>query len=95
MQRVDYFICICINYSSSAGAKLHYAIQVPHLVSDLAFGKFLRVRVCDQLATFLGRKQVTDRFELYLDNVEIARTYLRQVGNQACDLDSEMEFGVN
>ena len=40
-------------------AKFHYAIQVADLVadlvSDLAF---------DHLATFVGRKQVADRFEL-------------------------------
>ena len=39
-------------------AKFRYAIQV----ADLAFDKF--VRVCDQIATFQGRKQVADRFEL-------------------------------
>ena len=48
--------------SVSIKAKFHYAIQVVDLVSDLAFDKF--VRVCDQLATFLGRKQLADRFEL-------------------------------
>jgi len=42
-------------------AKFHYAIQITDLVSDLAFDKFMRV--CDQLATFLGRQQVEDRFE--------------------------------
>jgi len=39
-------------------AKFHYTIQVADLVSDLVFDKF--VRVCDQLATFMGRKQVAD-----------------------------------
>jgi len=43
-------------------AKFHYAIQVADPVSDPVSHKF--VRVCDQLATFLGRKQVADRFEL-------------------------------
>ena len=50
-------------------AKFHYAIQVADLVADLAFDKF--VRVCNQLATFLSRKQVADRFELSR-HVEIA-----------------------
>jgi len=53
-------------HSSLVKAKFHYAIQVAvlvaDLVSDLTFDKF--ARVCDQLATFLGRKQVADRFEL-------------------------------
>jgi len=43
-------------------AKFHYAIQVADPVSDLLFNKF--VWVCDQLATFWGRKQVADRFRL-------------------------------
>ena len=47
-------------------AEFHYAIHVSDLVadliSDLAFDKFMRI--CDQLATFLGQKQVADRFEL-------------------------------
>jgi len=59
-------------------AKFHYAIRV----ANLAFDKF--VWVCDQLATFLDRKLVADRFELSR-HVEMARTCLRQVGNQVCD----------
>jgi len=51
------------------------------------------VRVCDQLAPFFGRKQVAYRFELSR-HVEIARACLRQVGNQVCDRDSVMEFGL-
>jgi len=39
-----------------------------------AFDEFMRV--CDQLTTFLGRKQVADRSELSL-HVEITRTCLR------------------
>ena len=39
------------------------------------------------------RKQLADRFELNR-HVEVARTCLRQVGNQVCDLDSVMEFGL-
>jgi len=50
-------------WQQSIKAKFHYADQiadlVADLVSDLAFDKF--VRVCDQLATVLGRKQVADR----------------------------------
>jgi len=46
----------------------------------------------------LGRQRVADRFELSRHD-EIARTCLRQVGNQlcdqVCDLDSVMEFGLN
>jgi len=62
----------------------HYAVPVASdlvadLVSNLAFDQF--VRVCDQLATFLSRKQVADRFEL-----ELSGTCLR--------LDSVMEFGL-
>jgi len=73
-------------------AKFHYAIEVADLVSDLAFDKF--VRVWDQLATFFGRKQVADRFELSW-HVEIDRTCLRPIGNQVCDMDSVMEFGLS
>jgi len=52
---------------------------------------------------FLGlpeSKSQTDRFELSrhveldMSRIEIARTRLRQVGNQVCDLDSIMEFGL-
>ena len=71
--------------------KFHYAICVADLVSDLAFDKF--ARVCDQLATFLDRKQVADRFQVSR-HVEIAGTCLRQVCDQVCDLDSVMEFGI-
>jgi len=83
-------------------AKFHYDIQVADLVSDLAIDKL--VPVCDQLATFLDRKQVADWFELP-GHVERARTSLRPafdpyelVGNrvcdQVCDLDSVMEFSL-
>jgi len=44
-----------------ANKDIYYAIQVTDLVSDLV-DKF--VRVCDQLATFFGRKQVADMFEV-------------------------------
>ena len=60
-------------------AKSHYAIQVADLVADPVFDE-LFVWVCDQLATFLGRKQVADRFELSR-HIEIARTW-SQIGSQ-------------
>ena len=58
---------------NSVKAKFVYSIQV----ADLAFDKF--VLVCEQLATFLGRKQVADKFEISR-HVEITQTCLRQVG---------------
>ena len=54
--------------------KFHYAFQVADPVSYQVTNKF--VRVCDQLATFLGQKQVADRFELSR-RVEIARIWLQ------------------
>ena len=78
--------------------KFHYDIQVADLVSDLAIDKL--VPFCDQLATFLDRKQVADWFGLS-GHVEIARISLRPafdpksrelvadpyevVGNRVCD----------
>jgi len=45
------------------------------------------------LRLFWGREQIADLFELS-PHVEIAQICLRQVGNQVCDLDSVMEFGL-
>jgi len=58
---MSYTTSIVIQYNKSCAvkAKLHYAMQVADLVSDLAFDKF--VQICDQLAIFFGRKQVADR----------------------------------
>jgi len=75
-----------LGFGSRIRVKFHYAIQVADLVSDLAFDKF--VRVCDQLATFLGRKQVADRFELS------RQPRFELVRDLVCDLDSVMEFGL-
>jgi len=40
-----------------------------------------------------GLNRSATRFELSR-HVQIARTCLRQVGNQVCDLDSVMEFSL-
>jgi len=74
---------------------------------------FRQVRVCDQNATFWGRKQVADRFKLsacrdscfrpkkvaswsqaHTNLSETRSETTLRVGNQVCDLDSVMEFGL-
>jgi len=68
-------------------AKFHYAIQVTDLVAD----RFEQLQpVCDLLST-PKKSQAGRSRKLVADPHELVKS---QVGNEVCDLDSIMEFGL-
>ena len=79
--------------SNQLKAKFHY---YPGRRPGCRPARACRVRVAGRSKA--GRKPAANRsatrFELFR-HVESARTCLRQVENQVCDLDSVMEFGLN
>ena len=86
-------------------AKFHYAVQLasrsqtssrPNSIT-LSSLRPAHEQVCDQLASWFASCRPASEQDSIMKyglnrHVEIARTCLRQVGNQVCDLDSVMEF---